>query len=145
MAWAPILAVILVLFGLKWPSYLDPSFQLIAGANASVAVFAAGVTLSAVKISINGQAIMGSFLKLIVMPLALLLVGMLCHMEPVILKMLVVCGALPPAFSGIIIASEYDTYVATSTSSLALNMIVFIGALPLWIWLTEVFYHMFLG
>ena len=105
MAWAPILAVILVLCGLKWPAYLDPSFDLIKGANASVAVFAAGITLSSVKIKINGQAIMGSFLKLIIMPLAILVVGIIFRMEPVNLKMLVVCAALPPAFSGIIIAA----------------------------------------
>lgn len=51
VAWAPILAVILVLCGVKWPACLDPSFNLIAGANASVAVFAAGITLSSVKIA----------------------------------------------------------------------------------------------
>lgn len=143
VAWAPILAVILVLFGLKWPSYLDPSFNLIAGANASVAVFAAGITLSSVKISINGQAVMGSFLKLIVMPLALLVVGIIFHMDPTNLRMLVVCGALPPAFSGIIIASRYNCYVATGTSSLALSTLLFMGFCPLWIWLTNVALHMF--
>lgn len=137
VAWAPILAVILVLCGVKWPSYLDPSFTLISGANASVAVFAAGITLSSVKIQINGQAIMGSFLKLIVMPLALLVVGIIFKMDPLNLKMLVVCGALPPAFSGIIIASRYNTYVATGTSSLALSTILFMGFCPLWIWLTD--------
>lgn len=138
VAWAPILAVILVLFGLEWPAYLDPSFKLISGANASVAVFAAGITLSSVKITINGQAIMGSFLKLIIMPLSLLIVGIIFHMDPLNLKMLVVCGALPPAFSGIIIASRYNTYVATGTSSLALSTILFMGFCPLWIWLTDV-------
>nr|WP_290388102.1 AEC family transporter [Paramuribaculum intestinale] len=137
VAWAPILAVILVLCGLKWPAYLDPSFDLIKGANASVAVFAAGITLSSVKIKINGQAIMGSFLKLIIMPLAILVVGIIFRMEPVNLKMLVVCAALPPAFSGIIIASRYNTYVATGTSSLALSTILFMGFCPLWIWLTD--------
>ncbi|MDE5644352.1 MAG: AEC family transporter [Muribaculaceae bacterium] len=137
VAWAPILAVILVLCGLKWPSYLDPSFDLIKGANASVAVFAAGITLSSVKIKINGQALMGSFLKLIIMPLAILVVGVIFKMEPVNLKMLVVCAALPPAFSGIIIASRYNTYVATGTSSLALSTILFMGFCPLWIWLTD--------
>lgn len=137
VAWAPILAVILVLCGVKWPEYLDPSFKLISGANASVAVFAAGITLSSVKISINGQAIMGSFLKLIIMPLAILVVGMLCHMEPLNLKMLVVCAALPPAFSGIIIASREQSYVATGTSSLALSTILFMGMCPLWIWFTD--------
>lgn len=137
VAWAPILAVILVLCGLKWPTYLDPSFDLIKGANASVAVFAAGITLSSVKIEINGQAIMGAFLKLIVMPLAILVAGIIFKMDPVNLKMLVVCAALPPAFSGIIIASRYNTYVATGTSSLALSTILFMGFCPLWLWLSD--------
>lgn len=137
VAWAPILAVILVLCGLKWPAYLDPSFDLIKGANASVAVFAAGITLSSVKIKINGQAIMGAVLKLIVMPLAILVVGIIFKMAPENLKMLVVCAALPPAFSGIIIASRYNCYVATGTSSLALSTILFMGFCPLWLWLTD--------
>lgn len=142
VAWAPILAVILVLCGLHWPSWLSPSFDLIAKANASMAVFSAGITLSAVKISINWQAILGSILKMIVMPLVVLILGMLWHMDPLNLKMLVVAAALPPAFSGIIIADEYNTYVATGTSSLTLSVILFIGFCPLWIWLTDVAIHM---
>ena len=51
--------------------------------------------------------------------------------------MLVVAGSLPPAFSGIIIADENDTYVATGTSSLTLSIILFIGFCPLWIWITN--------
>jgi hypothetical protein len=137
VAWAPILAVVLVLCDVHWPAWLDPSFTLIAGANASVAVFAAGITLSSVRITVNSQVIMGSVLKLIIMPLALLVVGLLCHMEPTNLKMLVLCGALPPAFSGIIIASRYNTYVAIGTSSLALSTLLFMGTCPFWIWLTD--------
>ena len=53
------------------------------------------------------------------------------------LKMLVVACALPPAFSGIIIADEYDTYVATGTSSLTLSVLLFIAFCPLWLWVTE--------
>ena len=109
--------LILVLCGLKWPSYLDPSFQLIIGAISSIAVFAAGITLSSVRININGQAVMGSVLKLIVMPLLILIAGIIFRMDPLNLKMLVVCAALPPAFSGIIIASQKNCYVATGTSS----------------------------
>ena len=71
------------------------------------------------------------------MPALVLVLGLLWHMDPLNLKMLVVACALPPAFSGIIIASEYDTFVAPSTSSLALNVVLFIGFCPLWIWLTE--------
>ena len=137
VAWAPILAVIWVVAGIPWPKWASPSFDLIKGANASMAVFAAGVTLSAVKVNINWQAVLGCILKLIMMPALVLVLGLVFKMDPLNLKMLVVACALPPAFSGIIIASEYDTYVATSTSSLALNVILFIGFCPLWIWITD--------
>ena len=137
VAWAPILAVVWVVIGLPWPKWASPSFDLIKGANASMAVFSAGVTLSAVKIVINWQAILGSILKLIMMPALLLIAGLIFKMDPLNLKMLVVAGVLPPAFSGIIIADEYDTYVATGTSSLTLSVILFMGFCPLWIWITE--------
>ena len=137
VAWAPILAVIWVVIGIPWPKWASPSFDLIKGANASMAVFSAGVTLSSVKITINWQAILGSILKLIMMPALLLIVGIIFKMDPLNLKMLVVAGVLPPAFSGIIIADERDTYVATGTSSLALSVILFMGFCPLWIWITE--------
>ena len=86
---------------------------------------------------------MGSFLKLIVMPLAVLAVGLIFHMEPFNLKMLVMASALPPAMSGIIIASRYNVYVATGTSSLAVSTLLFMGACPMWIWLTDVAIKMF--
>ncbi|MDE6560732.1 MAG: AEC family transporter [Muribaculaceae bacterium] len=137
VAWAPILAVIWVVAGIPWPKELSPSFDLIAKANASMAVFSAGITLSAIKIQINWQAVLGSIMKMIMMPAVVLILGLLFKMDPLNLKMLVVAAALPPAFSGIIIADEYNTYVATGTSSLTLSVILFIGFCPLWIWLTN--------
>ena len=143
VAWAPILAVVWVLVGIPWPDWASPSFNLIKGANASMAVFSAGITHSSIKIQINWQAVLGSILKMVVMPLVVLILGLLWHMDPLNLKMLVVAAALPPAFSGIIIADEYDTYVATGTSSLTLSVILFIGFCPLWIWLTDLALKMF--
>lgn len=145
VAWAPILAVIWVVIGIPWPKWASPSFDLIKGANASMAVFSAGVTLSSVKITINWQAILGSILKLIMMPALLLVVGIIFKMDPLNLEMLVVAGVLPPAFSGIIISDEYGVYVATGTSSLALSVILFMGFCPLWIWITESCAHHFLA
>ncbi len=140
-AWAPILAVIWVLVGIPWPAWLSPSFDLIKGANASMAVFSAGITLSAIKIQINWQAILGSIMKMVLMPAVILILGLIFHMDVLNLKMLVVAAALPPAFSGIIIADEYDQYVATGTTSLTLSVILFIGFCPLWLWITELCTH----
>lgn len=137
VAWAPILAVVWVIIGIPWPVWASPSFDLIKGANASMAVFAAGITLSSVKVTVNWQAILGVILKLIVMPAMLLIVGLIFKMSPDNLAMLVVAGALPPAFSGIIIADQNDTYVATGTSSLAISVVLFMAFCPLWIWITK--------
>ena len=138
VAWAPILAVIWVVAGIPWPDWLNPSFDLIKGANASMAVFSAGITLSAIKVHIDWQVVLGSIMKMIVMPAVILVFGLLVHMQPENLKMLVVACALPPAFSGIIIADEYNVYVATGTSSLALSVLLFIGFCPLWLWLSDI-------
>ena len=137
VAWAPIMAVILVLFGVKWPASLDPSFTLMSGANASLACFAAGITLSSVKVTINTQVWVGTFMRLILTPLLVLVVGLIFHMQPDNLKMLVIASALPPAMSGIIIASRYNTYVATGTSTLAVSTLFFMGTCPLWLWICD--------
>ncbi len=80
-----------------------------------MAVFSVGITLSSVKVSINWQAILGSILKRIVMPGLGLIVALLSNMDADNLQMFVVVCTLPPAFSGIIIADEYNTCVSTGT------------------------------
>ena len=143
VAWAPILAVVWVLVGIPWPKELSPSFDLMAKANASMAVFSAGITLSSIKLDLNWQVFLGTIMKMFLMPAVVLALGLLFHMHPENLKMLVVASALPPAFSGIIIADEYDTYVATGTSSLTISVIVFIATCPLWLGLSDVALNIF--
>ena len=137
VCWAPILAVILVLLDIKFPAILDPNFELIAKANSGVAVFAAGLTLSGMKFQLDKEVIYNTVLKLVLMPAALLIVGMLFHMEADKLQMMVLAGALPPAFSGIIIGNQNQLYERTGTSSLAFSILLFVVAAPFWIWITR--------
>lgn len=137
VVWAPVLAVIFVLTGIRIPAEMDPSFELIAKANSGVAVFAAGLTLSAQKFVFDKEIWYNTFVKLLLMPGALLLVGLLVGIEGEKLQMLVMAGALPPAFSGIIIGSRYQTYVRVGTSSLAISTFLFMLSAPFWIWITR--------
>ena len=137
VCWAPILAVILVLLDIKFPVILDPNFELIAKANSGVAVFAAGLTLSGMKFQLDKEVVYNTIQKLVLMPAALLVVGMLFHMEGDKLQMMVLAGALPPAFSGIIIGNQNQLYERTGTSSLAFSILLFVIAAPFWIWLTR--------
>ena len=137
VCWSPILAVLIVLTGFRFPGSLDPVFNLIANANAGVAVFAAGITLSTNKFEFNAEVLYNSFVKLIFMPAAMLAIGLLTGMNGEKLQRLVLCGALPPVFSGIIIGSRFQTYVQTGTSSLAVSTFLFMATAPLWIWLSR--------
>ena len=137
VCWAPILAVILVLLDIKFPVILDPNFELIAKANSGVAVFAAGLTLSSMKFQLDKEVVYNTIQKLVLMPLVLLIVGLLFHMESDKLQMMVLAGALPPAFSGIIIGNQNQLYERTGTSSLAFSILLFVIAAPFWIWVTR--------
>lgn len=137
VCWAPILAVILVLLGIKFPAVLDPNFELIAKANSGVAVFAAGLTLSGMKFQMDKEVAYNAVVKLLIMPAILLVVGLIFKMNAANLQMMVLAGALPPAFSGIIIGSRYQLYVRTGTSSLAFSIFAFIVAAPFWIWVAR--------
>lgn len=63
VVWAPVLATIPVLVGVKIPAAWDPTFNLIAKANSGVAVFAAGLTLAAHKFEFSAEIAYNTFLE----------------------------------------------------------------------------------
>ncbi|MHC5310364.1 transporter YfdV [Myroides sp. LJL116] len=137
VVWAPMLAVLFVLIGIKVPSQIDPTFQLLAQANSSVAVFASGLTLAAYQFELNWETAYNTVFKLIIMPGIFLIVGLACKLDSTVLQMLVLGVALPPAFSGVIISGKYNVYTREATSALAVSVVGFIIAAPAWIYITK--------
>lgn len=137
VVWAPILAVVFVLVGIKVPAQVDPTFKLLAQANSSVAVFAAGLTLAAYKFELDWEIAYNTFFKLVVMPGIFLAAGLAFNLSSLTLQMLVLGVALPPAFSGVIISGKYNVYTRQATSSLAVSVIAFIIAAPAWVYLAK--------
>lgn len=140
VAAAPLLAVILVLLGIKVPTSFAPSFDLIAKANSGVAVLAAGLSLSTVKFSIDKESLWNTFYRLILTPAIIVLAAYLCGMgsDPTKISMLCMATALPPAFSGIIISSRYNIYVKEGASSVAISTVAFAATCIFWIWLLPI-------
>lgn len=140
VAAAPLLAVILVLLGIKVPASFAPSFDLIAKANSGVAVLAAGLSLSTVKFSIDKESLWNTFYRLILTPAIIVLAAYLCGMgsNPTKISMLCMATALPPAFSGIIISSRYNIYVKEGASSVAISTVAFAVTCIFWIWLLPI-------
>ena len=147
VAAAPILAVIWVLVGIPWPSWLTPNFELIAKANSGVAVLAAGVALAATgTFAFSWEIIWNVFYRLLLMPGILVFIGFLCGMwrhpdSLILLEMLALGTGLPPAMSGVIISSQNNIYVKEGTSTLAISTVCFAGTCVLWIWLIPLISH----
>lgn len=140
VAAAPLIAVILVLIGIR-----IPTFDLIAKANAGVAVLAAGLALSTVKFSIDKEVIWNTFFRLFLTPAVIVAAAYLCGMgsDPTKISMLCLATGLPPAFSGIIISSRYNIYVKEGASSVAVSTVFFAVSCIFWIWLLPILAHMF--
>lgn len=145
VAAAPLLAVILVLIGIKIPTAWDPCFQLIAKANSGVAVLAAGLALSTVKFSITKESLWNTFYRLLLTPAIIVLVAYLCGMgsDPEKIATLCMATALPPAFSGIIISSRYNIYVKEGANSVAISTVAFAASCIFWIWLLPILASVF--
>ncbi|MDJ1122254.1 AEC family transporter [Olsenella sp. YH-ols2217] len=140
VCWAPILAVVFVLIGIRVPEQLDPTFELIAKANSGVAVLAAGLALSTVKFSLGKETLWNTFFRLVLTPAVIVALAILCGMghDASKLAMLCMAVALPPAFSGIIISSRYNIYVREGASSVAVSTVGFAATCILWVWLMPI-------
>ena len=145
VAAAPLLAVALVLLGVRVPDALDPCFDLIAKANSGVAVLSAGLALSTVSLGINKEVIWNTFFRLILTPAVIVAAGFLLGMGSDLAKISMLCmaAALPPAFSGIIISSRYNIYVKEGANSVAVSTVGFAATCILWVWLMPVLCSMF--
>jgi hypothetical protein len=134
VVWSPILALVIVLVGIRIPEWVYPSFELIAKANSGLAVLAAGMSLSTVKFSVGPEIIWNTFYRMILTPLIICIIAILIGIHGDKLAMLTMAVALPPAFSGIIISSRYGIYVREGASSLAISTLTFVATCPLWVW-----------
>lgn len=142
VVWVPLLAVVIVLVGIRFPKELDPCFDLIAKANSGLAVFAAGIALSTVKFNLGKEILWNAFYRNLLTPAVGLLVGILFGIHGEVLQMLVLAIALPPAFSGIIISSRYGIYVRDGASTVAVSTLAFAATMPFWIIITPMVEHL---
>lgn len=145
VAAAPLLAVILVLLGIRIPSSWAPTFDLIAKANSGVAVLSAGLALSTVKFTIDKEGLWNTFFRLFLTPAIIVAAAYLCGMgsDPTKISMLCLAVGLPPAFSGIIISSRYNIYVKEGASSVALSTVGFAVSAVFWIWVLPLIAQVF--
>jgi hypothetical protein len=122
MVWAPILAFIIVLSGLRIPQLFVHSLSLLGHASGGVALFACGIVLASGKINVNRKVLLFVFLKNIMQP-ALVLGGLrwIGYGNPVVSEA-VLTTAIPTMPIVIMFALQYRIAQDEAASSVFLSI-----------------------
>ena len=137
MVWAPILAFIIVLSGLRIPQLFVHSLSLLGHASGGVALFACGIVLASGKITVNRRVLLLVFLKNIMQP-ALVLGGlrMIGYGNPVISEA-VLTTAIPTMPIVIMFAMQYRIAQDEAASSVFLSIMGSLVTMGIFIALTH--------
>jgi malonate transporter len=123
IVWAPVLAFVIALSGVRFPALIVHSLFLLGNASGGVALFAAGIILASGKIAINRLVLVLVLLKNIMQP-ALVLSGMrwLGYGNPTVSEA-VLTTAIPTMPIVIMLALQYRVEQKEAASAVFLSVI----------------------
>jgi malonate transporter len=137
IVWAPVLAFVIVLSGLRIPQLIVHSLSLLGHASGGVAMFACGIVLASGKIKFNRYVLFFVFLKNIVQP-ALVLGGLrwMGYGNPVVSEA-VLTTAIPTMPIVLMFALQYRVAQEEAASSVFLSVMGSIVTMGVFIALTH--------
>jgi hypothetical protein len=135
--WAPVLAFVIVLSGLRIPQLIVHSLTLLGHASGGVALFACGIVLASGKIKVNRYVLFFVFLKNIIQP-ALALGGLrwMGYGNPVVSEA-VLTTAIPAMPIVLMLALQYRVAQEEAASSVFLSVMGSIVTMGVFIALTH--------
>lgn len=128
--WAPLLALVLVLLGIRVPRLLVSPLQFIGSTTSGVALFVAGLSVASVTFKLSLEVIVNSVGRVVVTPLLVAAFALLFGASRKDLQEGVVLAALPTGTIAILLANRYRRYQAEASSTLAVTTVALIPVLP---------------
>jgi malonate transporter and related proteins len=137
IVWAPVLAFVFVLSGVRIPEFIVHPLFLLGHASGGVALFACGIVLASSKIKFNGYVLFFLFLKNIMQP-ALVLGGLrwLGYGNPIVSEA-VLTTSIPAMPIVIMFALQYRIAEAEAASAVFLSVMGSVVTMGVFIALTR--------
>jgi malonate transporter and related proteins len=136
VVWAPLLALVLILFNLHLPASIEESLQLLGSATGGVALFASGIVLFAFHVAFNLTVGVAVIARNIVIPAAIWGLMFLLGMETEITREAVLTMAIPTVSITVILAVQYQKAEQEMASILFYSTIFSVVTMGGFIWLT---------
>lgn len=137
VVWVPLLALCLVIAGVKIPTFLKSSFTLLGHATGGTALFASGVVLFARQVRLSPLVAGMVSVRNLVIPLSLYGAARLLHIPPVSLQESVLTMAIPSASINVILAMRYHLLEREVASALFFGTLSALFTMASFIWLTH--------
>lgn len=137
IVWSPILALILLLLGVKLPFLVKTSIQQIGDVTGGVALFTLGVLLSLLKFRFTLSSALVVILKNILMPAIALSLSLYFHLESVMAKGVVLTMACPSATIGAMFSSKYQLSDDSAVVEIFVGNLLGIFTIAFWIIVVE--------
>jgi len=135
VVWAPMPALVLILFNLHLPVSIEQSFRLLGGATGGVAMFAAGIVLFSFRVAFNLTVGVAVIARNIVIPAVIWGLMLLLRMEREITREAVLTLAIPTVSIAVIFAVQYQTAEQEMASIVFFSVIFSIITMGGFIWL----------
>jgi predicted permease len=137
VVWAPILGLVLVLAHVHLPGLARDSLQVIGIGTGGVALFTLGILLSHLQFRVDGLAVFVVVMKNMVMPAFALGLGMLFHLDGLLVKGAVITVACPSATVGAILSSQQKIGEQSVPAQVLCSNVAAILTMAFWIYIVE--------
>lgn len=136
VVWAPLLALVLVVFNLHFPTSVEDSLTLLGRATGGVALFASGIVLYSRKVALNLVVTLSVLARNIVIPATMWALMLFAGVDAGVTREVVLTLAIPTASIAVILAVQYQTAEQEMASTLFFSTILSVITMGGFIWLT---------
>lgn len=134
VVWAPLLALLIVVLRIKFPTVLVSSFELLGKATGGVALFASGIVLYSYKVLLNKTVAFSVISKNLLVPLAIWGITLLLGYNAAIIKETVLTLSIPTGAIAIMLSIQYKVGEKEISSILFFSTILSVFTMGLFMW-----------
>ena len=137
IVWAPVLAIILVVSGVKLPGVVSQSMLLLGQATGGVALFASGIMLYSRRVSFNWVVAWNAVARNLVVPAIFWGALVMLKLPPGEIREAVITLAIPTAALAVILAVQFNIAEQEMASSLLFSTVLSVPTMGLFMFLTR--------
>jgi malonate transporter and related proteins len=137
LLWGPLLGMAMTLTGIRMPSVMASSLEMIGSATSGVAIFSVGLVLAGYQFRVSPVVLAGFLARIVVQSAVLFVLLRLLDVESPFSREALVCCSFPLATLVVLFAARYKSAQAETASMLLLSTLGLLITVPAMLWISR--------